>query len=38
MLLTDDELAEFKAEGSLLIRSLVPEAVLAGWRKQFAAA
>jgi len=38
MLLTADQLAEFKAEGSLLIRSLVPDAVLAGWRKQFAAA
>ena len=38
MLLTADQLAEFKAEGSLLIRSLIPDAVLAGWRKQFAAA
>ena len=30
MLLTAEQLAEFKAEGSLLIRSLIPDAVLAG--------
>ena len=36
MLLTNAQLAEFKAEGTLLIRGLIPDAVLAGWRRQFA--
>ena len=38
LLTTAEQLEEFKAEGSLLIRSLIPDAVLAGWRRQFAAA
>jgi hypothetical protein len=38
MLLTNAQLAEFRAEGTLLVRGLIPGAVLAGWRRQFATA